>query len=139
MRPAILGREARFLELATDELISFPGRHSKPVSHWLILGHASTICADRISWDYTKGQTERRARPLRLARSRERSRGENKVRPMKKRSSNLSCSPLRGMGMLSNSYLRFGACVETFAALTGWAKLWRACGVGDSHCDCSQR
>src|SRR5260370_15706612 len=119
MRLASLPPVARFLALATDELISFPDRHSKPVSRWLILGHASTICADRISWDYTKGQTERRARPLHLAWSRERSRGENKVRPMKKRSSNLSCSPLRMLGMLSNSYLKFGARVESWAVFTG--------------------
>src|SRR5260370_1759109 len=92
MRTGVLPSLARFPASVTDELISFPDRHSKPVSRWLILGHASTICADRISWDYTKGQTERRARPLHLSRRPAKRPGGTKMHPLTKQSSQLSHS-----------------------------------------------
>src|SRR5713101_6142513 len=59
---------------------------------------------------------------LRLVPSTGEYRGRNTMRPMRTRSNSVSCSPLRGLGGLDNSYLKFGGNVETLPALPGREK-----------------
>src|SRR5437016_8511978 len=75
------------------------------------------------------------ARPLGLAQSWERGREKNRVRQKKERSKNVSCAPLRGLGGLFNSYLKFGAYVEQqmLGCRAGQGRLADPSAVGSKH------